>query len=134
MKDVGRREAVKKRWREYFKHLMNVKNGSPAALTTVILSGGKGGVYKEKSLTYDVIQAIKRLRNGKAAGIDGITAEMLKCGDGVTKWMVMICEVAWRGKWCQQTGQEPSLSQSTRGRARGEEFGSYRGLSLLSIP
>lgn len=28
--------------------------------------------------------------NGKVAGIDGITAEMLKYGDVVTTWMVMM--------------------------------------------
>ncbi len=51
---------------------------------------------REESITYEEVnQAIKRLRNGKAAGIDGITAEMLKCGGGVvTKWMVKICQVA----------------------------------------
>ncbi len=40
-----------------------------------------GGVCREESITYEeVIQAIKRQKNGKAAGIDGIAAEMLKCG------------------------------------------------------
>ncbi len=34
----------------------------------------------------------------KAAGIDIIAAEMLKCGgDVVTKCMVNICQVAWKG-------------------------------------
>ncbi len=35
---------------------------------------------EEKSIKYEVNQAIKRKKNGKAAGIHGITAEMLKCG------------------------------------------------------
>ncbi len=66
---------------------MNVKDEGPAVVTAVVLNGGGGGVYREESITYkEVNQAIKRLKNGKAAGIDGFTAEILKCGgDVVTK-------------------------------------------------
>ncbi len=82
-------KAMRERWREYLKNLMNVRDGSPAVVTVVVLNGGGGEVYREERITYEEVnQAIIRLRNGKAAGIDGITAEMLKCGgDVVTKWM-----------------------------------------------
>ncbi len=125
-------EAVKERWREHFKNLKNVTDGGPA----VVWNGGGGGVYRVESITYEeASQTIKRLKNGKAAGIDGITAEMLKCGgDVVTKWMVKISKVAWERGGCQQTGQKPSLSQYTKGREGGGECGSYSGTSLLSIP
>ncbi len=44
---------------------------------------------------------------------------MLKCGgDVVTKWMVKICQIySMGGGGCQQTGQKPSLSKFTKGRA-----------------
>ncbi len=82
--------------REYYKNLMNVKNGGPAKVTAAVLNGGGGGVYREESIKYEEVnQAIKRIKNGKAAGIDGITAGMVKCGgDVITKWMVKICQVA----------------------------------------
>ncbi len=34
---------------------------------------------------------MKKIENGKA------TADMMKCGDAVTKWMVKISQVAWEG-------------------------------------
>ncbi len=92
-------EAAKERGREYLKNLMKVKDGGKAVVTAVVLNGGGGGVYREESITYEEAnQATRRLKNGKAAGIDGITAEMLKYGgDAVTQWMVKIYQVAWEG-------------------------------------
>ncbi len=41
----------------------------------------------------EVEGAIARLKCGKAAGMDGITAEMLKYGgDAVVEWMLLMCE------------------------------------------
>ncbi len=45
----------------------------------------------------EVEEAIARLKCGKAAGMDGITAEMLKYGgDAVVEWMLLICERTWK--------------------------------------
>lgn len=58
---------------------MNFEDGSPAVVSAVILSGGRGGIYKEEGITHgEVKQAMKRLKNKKAVGIDGVTAEILK--------------------------------------------------------
>ncbi len=55
--------AVKERWREYLKNLMNVKNGGPAKVTAAVLNGGGGGVYREETIKYEEVnQAIKRLK------------------------------------------------------------------------
>ncbi len=65
---------------------MNVKDGGPAIVTAVALNGGGAGVYRDQRITFEEVnQAIKRLENGMAAGIDGITAEMLKCGGDIVR-------------------------------------------------
>ncbi len=128
-------EAVKERWREYFKNLMNVKNGGPGKVTAAVLNGG-GGVYREESIKYEEVnQAIKRLKNGKAEGIDGITTKMLKCGgDVVTKWMVKICQVARNGRVVLADWTKAIIVPVYNGKGRRGDCGSYRGLSLFSVP
>ncbi len=45
----------------------------------------------------EVERPIARLKCGKAVGMDGIVAEMLKYGgDAVVEWMLLICELAWK--------------------------------------
>ncbi len=70
-----------------------------------------------------------------AAGIDGITAEMLKCGgDIVTKWMVKICQVAWEGVVVPADWTKAIIVPVYKGKGSRGECGSYRSISLLSIP
>ncbi len=99
------------------------------------MNGGGGGVvYREVRIPYEEVnQAVKRLKNGKAAGIDGIEAEMFKCGgDVITKWMVKICQVAWEGVPADWT--KAIIVPVYKGKDKRGECGSYRGISLLSIP
>ena len=43
----------------------------------------------------EVKKAIYKFKYGKAAGVDGVTADMLKCeGETVVEWMFMICGLA----------------------------------------
>ncbi len=44
----------------------------------------------------EVMEAIRKLKLGKAPSVDGITAEMLKFGgEIVVDWMAWICNLAW---------------------------------------
>ncbi len=60
---------------------------------------------------------------------------MLKCGgDVVTKWMVKICQVAWLGGGVPADWTKAIIVPAYKGKGRRGECGSYRGISLLSIP
>lgn len=62
----------------------------------------RGTVQEEEEIAIEieeVIEAIKRIKQGKAGGRDGITPEMIKNGgDRILKWIKEICPLAWRGK------------------------------------
>ncbi len=79
--------------------------------------------------------AIARLKCGKAAGMDGVTAEMLKYGgDSVVEWMLLICERAWKNGEVPDDWMKTIIVPLYKGKGSRSECGSYRGISLLSVP
>ena len=64
------------------------------------MGAGRKRAYVQKEIERtEVEKAISGLKSGKAAGIDGITPEMLKYGgEVVVEWMWFICKLAWRQK------------------------------------
>ncbi len=60
---------------------------------------------------------------------------MLKCGgDVVTKWMVKTCQVAWDGGVAPADWTKAIIVPVYKEKGRRGECGSYRGISLLSVP
>ncbi len=70
----------------YFEQLMNNDTEGEAVVTTMVIEPGRGQVPIQRKIgRAEVEKAIARLKCGKAAGMNGITAEMWKYG-GVTPW------------------------------------------------
>ncbi len=79
--------------------------------------------------------AVARLKCGKAAGMDGITAEMLKYGgDAAVEWMLLICEQAWKKGEVPDDWKKAIIVPLDKGKGSRSECRSYRGISLLSVP
>ncbi len=85
-------------WQGYFQQLMNNEAEGEAVVTRMGIEAGRGRVPMQREIgRLEVEGAIARFKCGKAAGMDGITAEMLKYGgDAVVEWMLLICERAWK--------------------------------------
>jgi len=82
----------------------------------------------------EVREAIGNLKNGKAAGVDGLTAEMLKYGGGaVIGWMHKICDLAWKEGRVPSDWTKAIIVPVYKGKGSRNECGNYRGISLLSI-
>ena len=132
---IREKEAVKDRWKTYFKDLMNVKGESEAIITCMGLEGGGGRVYEQENIRKEEVrEAIKNLKIGKAPGVDGITAEMLKYGEGaVIEWMHIICSLAWKEGRVPSDWTKAIIVPVYKGKGSRSECGNYRGISLLSI-
>ncbi len=71
---------------------MNNEAEGEAVVTSVEIEAGRGRVPMQREIgRLEVERAITRLRCGKAAGMGGITAEMLNSSMGMTLWWSGCC-------------------------------------------
>ena len=97
-----------------------------------------GGEWRLTSLNakferVEVKEAIRRLKNNTSAGVDEVVAEILKYGG---KWMVesvyQVCsklfsEEEMPAAWLR------AIKVPIKKKGNGEEYGHYRGITLLSV-
>ena len=91
-------EERRRRWKEHFEALLNV--GDQPMPSEVMEKQSPNLVDEEPAPSEaEVERAIKKLKNGKAAGCDGINAEMLKAGRGVLiKWIHRLISKIWQNE------------------------------------
>ncbi len=82
----------------------------------------------------EVVEAIRKLKLGKAPGSDGITAGMLKYGGKVVDWMMWICNLAWEKSKVPEDWRKAIIVPLYKGKGNRKECNNYRGISLLSVP
>ena len=98
-----------------------------------ILRGGRQHV-QEQITREEVSKAITRLRGGKAPGVDGISAEMLKYGgDAVVEWMLLISSLAWDQGVVPEDYGNAIIVPLYKGKGSRQECGNYSGTSLLTL-
>ncbi len=80
----------------------------------------------------EVGRALARLKCGKAAGVDGITAEMLTYeGDAVVKWM-LLHERAWGKGETLDDWKKAIIVPFNKSKSSRSDCGGYRGIRVLS--
>ena len=77
---------------------MNGRAGGEAIVTSMGMEAGGKRVHEQRGIErVEVEKAIAKIKCGKAAGIDGITPEMVKHGrNAVVDWITMIFDLARR--------------------------------------
>lgn len=120
---------IMERWKEYFQNLLNSHRDDRDGESVEHVREQHG---EENISTKDVEMNIERLKNGKAAGHDNITVEMLKnMGKKGKEILTRICNKVWSG------GRIPGdwevgviLPIHKKGDKR--DCNNYRGITLLS--
>ncbi len=83
----------------------------------------------------EILEAIRKLKVGKAPDMDSITAEMLKYGrEIVVDWMVWICNLVWEQSKVPEGWRKAIIVPLYKGKGNKDECNNYRGISLLSVP
>ena len=129
--------AVNRRWAEHFRELLNFQDDREARITAVAFEQGvpRMGRSNDALVTKgEVEEALKIMRTGKAAGLDGIAAECLKKGGkAVVEWLVRLLCI------CLEAGEVPAdwrmAAMVPIYKGKGDKYvcGNYRGISLLSM-
>jgi len=95
------------------------------------IRGNRRGDVEEKITRGEVKEALKRLKEGKAAGGDGIPGEVWKHGgEKMEGWVWEICNRIWEGEewideWCE------GVVVPIRKQGEGESVEDYRGITLM---
>src|SRR5215469_2667489 len=77
---------------------------------------------------------MKRLKNGKAAGEDGILVEILKAGGEVcSKWLCRLFNMCWDRGEVPRDWWEAVILPVYKGKGDKRECNNHRGISVLSV-
>ena len=101
-------ERMVERWKEYFEGLLQggiQQRGSHRQPYGELRQEESG---EQSSITVEEVEAdIRKLKNYKAPGTCGISAELLKAGNlVVVKWLHKIISMAWSTGRCREIGGE----------------------------
>ena len=122
-------KAIIERWTEYCSELYNHQTqGDPSVLTNQDVSEEDDFPILQE----EVEAAIKSLKNGKAAGIDNIPAELIKHGgSAVIDILTRICNKIWQtGEWPTPWTQSLIIMLPKKGNL--QQCQNYRTISLIS--
>ncbi|XP_062519263.1 uncharacterized protein LOC134194353 [Corticium candelabrum] len=116
------------RWKRHFASVLNVRRPIAIDSGMVVRSVGSGATLSEEEIT----NAIKKLKNNRASGNDGITAELLKAGSQRFDWLRASSTSLASGRVSQDWKDSvlvPVFKKNDR-----LICDNYRGISLLSVP
>ncbi|XP_020298973.1 uncharacterized protein LOC109863175 [Pseudomyrmex gracilis] len=115
-------------WKEYFIRLLGEVEGR-------VVRGAEGRIEmgEEKEIGGEEIKrAIKKVREGKACGIDGIPGEVWKYGgDDMESWIGKFCNKVWKRKSWLKEWKEGIIVPIVKKRD-GQKVDEYRGVTLMS--
>ena len=127
---------ARKRWAEYYESLLNIGDNRVADVVAnagvqvpVMEDVNEGEITKE-----EVERALKETKVGKAPGVDGVRAEMLKEG-GVTvvEWLVRVFGVCFVLSMVPVDWVLAIIVPLFKGKGDVYDCSNFRGISLLSV-
>ena len=132
-KILSSQDEKKKRWKEHFEEVLNrPRPENPLVVESegdAIDDIDTGVIRKD-----EIIKAMKKLKNGKSGGSDGITSEILKADPETTvKYLEKLFTAIWNQ---ERIPAEWSKGLIVKIPKKGDRSicDNYRGITLLSVP
>ncbi|KAK2921479.1 hypothetical protein Q8A73_000964 [Channa argus] len=117
------------RWKEYFEELMNKENERERRVEEVT------GVEQEvaKISKSEVRRALKRMKSGKAVGLDDIPVEVWKClGEVAVEFLTSLFNKILESERMPEDWRRSVLVPIFKNKGDVQSCGNYRGIKLIS--
>jgi len=119
------------RWKEHFEEVLNVER--EGICVEVVNNPPILRITTSSPSIKEITEAVKRLKNGKAAGNDGIPAEVLKAdGNATAKMLKPLFDEIWSLEKYPEDWKEGLIVKLPK---KGDlsSCGNWRGITLLSV-
>ena len=126
--------AILNRWREHFECLLNQPTEVDPAVLNSISSRSVMLTLDEPPSLDEVKLAIRKLKNRRAPGADGINAELIMCGSGrvCIQMHALFCTI-WETETIPEDWRDALMVVLYKGKGSKADCGNWRGISLLSV-
>ena len=122
-------EAMLKKWKEYFEKLMNEENDG-VSKTEEIEIANKGVNCASRE---EVKNALRRMKQGKAVGLDELPIEVWKCmGEMGIEFLTRLLNKLLVGKTMPEEWRRSVLIPIYKNKGDAQCCGNYRGIKLMS--
>jgi hypothetical protein len=125
-------EDIKNRWRKYFDKLFNEDSGS-SSIELDISSDDLNRQFVRRIQESKVKDALKRMKRGKAMGLDGIPIEVWRTlGDVAIVWLTKLFNLIFRSNKMSDEWRRSILVPIFKNTGDVPSCTDYRGIKLIS--
>ena len=125
------------RWQEHFESALNFPQAIPCSALGDLAEATPSNPTVDTcppSLE-EIYVAVRKLKNGRAAGLDGISPELLKYAiDPISSGLHTLFLKVWQTGKILADWRDNVIVALFKGKGSKTECGSYRPISLLSVP
>ena len=129
--DIPNEKEQAKRWCEHFEEILNRPN--PTNVAEILEADVDLDINTEPPSEVEVKASIAAMKSGKAGGIDGVTADMLKTEEHTTpKLLTQIYNVIWSDEAAPPEWKTGLIAKIPK---KGDlsDCNNWRGITLLSL-
>uniref|UniRef100_A0A914XLP4 Reverse transcriptase n=1 Tax=Plectus sambesii TaxID=2011161 RepID=A0A914XLP4_9BILA len=125
---LQRENKIRKQWGEYFHTLLNEENAQDTCNETPPVSGPIHAITKA-----EVDLALRKMKNGKAVGPDGIPTEAWKaCGNTGMTWLTALFNRILESGKMPNAWRSSMIAPIYKKKEDVQQWSNYRGIKLLS--
>ena len=128
------KEERLERWTEHFSQLLNPSTSSCSTRLDPEEAAESLSIDLSPIRFEEVLEAVRRLKNGKASGPDNISCEMLKAHKGIVEWLWDIIDKCRSTEVLPDDWKVAEIVPLYKSKGKRSECSNHRGISLLSVP